>query len=210
MRVSYIADDPKMSSPEDQAVVDSIKERRGGTLLSLDKALLHAPAIAGGYSAFLKAVRTQNSLPDSIRELCMCRVATLNSAWFEWESHAPLLVKAGVLDQQAVESLKDTSRTPGEKDGLDERHAAVCAYTDAMTKGVLVKDAVFAKVKGLFSEKEVVEITVCAEAASVRFLLACADSLVCKTTIAAYNCVSRFLVALDVSEMSSKYGISME
>lgn len=32
---------------------------------------------------------------------------------------------------------------------------------------------------------------------------ACADAL----QISAYNCVSRFLVALDVGEMSSKYGL---
>lgn len=38
-------------------------------------------------------------------------------------------------------------------------HAAVVAYTDAMTKGCIVKDAVFARVKELFSEREVVEIT---------------------------------------------------
>lgn len=160
MRLHYIPDDPQMSSPEDQAVVDQIKDRRGGKLIPLDKALLHAPPIAGGYSHFLKAVRTQNSLADSIRELCMCRVATLNQAWFEWESHAPLLRATGVLSESAVEALKDTTRVPGEGEGFDERHAAVTAYVDAMTRDVVVKNAVFDKVKGLFSEREVVEITV--------------------------------------------------
>lgn len=57
----------------------------------------------------------------------MCRVAALNQAWFEWEAHAPLLQKTGVLSEQAVESLKDIERTPGEVDGLDGKHAAVAA-----------------------------------------------------------------------------------
>lgn len=54
-----------------------------------------------------------------------------------------------------------------------------------MTLDVQVPDAVFAELKKLFSEREVVEIT---------------------ATIAAYNCVSRFLVALDVGERNAQTG----
>ena len=59
------------------------------------------------------------------------------------------------------------------------------AYTDAMTLDVRVPDEVFAALKDLFSEREVVEIT---------------------ATVAAYNCVSRFLVALDVGERNAQTG----
>jgi alkylhydroperoxidase family enzyme len=59
------------------------------------------------------------------------------------------------------------------------------AYTDAMTLDIRVPDEVFASLKEQFSEKEVVEIT---------------------ATIAAYNCVSRFLVALDVGERNAQTG----
>ena len=54
-----------------------------------------------------------------------------------------------------------------------------------MTKDVRVPDEVFDVLKAEFSDKEVVEIT---------------------ATVAAYNCVSRFLVALDVGEMNGKEG----
>ena len=63
--------------------------------------------------------------------------------------------------------------------------AAVLRYTDAMTKEVQVPDEVFAELKKHFSEQEVVEIT---------------------ATVAAYNCVSRFLVALDVGERNAQTG----
>jgi alkylhydroperoxidase family enzyme len=66
-----------------------------------------------------------------------------------------------------------------------EALAAVLSYTDAMTLNVRVPEDVFAKVKEHFSEREVVEIT---------------------ATIAAYNCVSRFLVALDVGERNAQKG----
>ena len=71
-------------------------------------------------------------------------------------------------------------------EGLSEVQWAVVAYTDAMTKEVHVPDEIFAKLKRWFGEQEIVEIT---------------------ATIAAYNCVSRFLVALDIGEMNQQASI---
>lgn len=185
MRLEYVDDDPTMPNAEDQAVVDRVKERRGGKLIPLDKALLHAPPVADGWNSFLKAIRTQTTLPDSIRELAICRVASINQAWFEWESHMPILKKSGVLSEETIEKIKDGS---WDGKGLDEKHLAVFEYTNAMTLGCIVRDPTFDKLKSLFSEREVVEIT---------------------ATVAAYNTVSRFLVALDVGEMRAKYNIDM-
>ncbi|OIW28834.1 hypothetical protein CONLIGDRAFT_577262 [Coniochaeta ligniaria NRRL 30616] len=63
--------------------------------------------------------------------------------------------------------------------GFTEKQWATLVYADEMTRNVEVRDETFAVLKGLFSDQEVVEIT---------------------ATVAAYNCVSRFLVALDVGE----------
>jgi len=52
-----------------------------------------------------------------------------------------------------------------------------------MTRDVKVPQALFDEVRKLFSEQEVVEIT---------------------ATVASYNLVSRFLVALDVGEQNDK------
>jgi len=198
MRLPYIPDDPQMSTAEDQAVVQRVKDRRGGKLIALDKTLLHSPPVADGWNGFLKAVRTQTSLPDSVRELAICRVAALNKAWYEWDSHKPILEKGGVLSAEAIQHLKDRPRRNEDVAsrqelkkvdvGLDEKHLAVLEYTDAMTIGCIVPDPLFQRIKGLFSDTEVVEIT---------------------STIAAYNCVSRFLVALDVGEMAQKYNVDM-
>ena len=185
MRLPYIDDNPKMETQSDQDVVTRVKERRGGHLIALDKTLLHAPPIADGWNSFLKSVRTQNSLPDSVREVAISRVAALNKAWYEWEAHAPLLEKTGVVSKEGIEGLKDRE---GKGEGLDAKHLAVKEYTDAMTLGIVVPQGKFEKLKELFSEREVVEIT---------------------ATVAAYNCVSRFLVALDVGEMAEKYGVDM-
>lgn len=52
-----------------------------------------------------------------------------------------------------------------------------------MTRDVKVPQALFDELKGLFNEQEVVEIT---------------------ATVASYNLVSRFLVALDIGEMNNQ------
>jgi alkylhydroperoxidase family enzyme len=116
-----------------------------------------------------------------VRELAICRVAVVNGALFEWEQHAPLLQGDGLSEEalQVVGDAKtDFSGEVAEK-VLTREQRAVLKYTDAMTKTVTVPDEVFQELKDCFNEKEVVEIT---------------------ATVAAYNCVSRFLVALDVGE----------
>ena len=73
----------------------------------------------------------------------------------------------------------DKVEVEAEKGGLSKEMWVVLAYTDQMTRGVEVDDEVMERLKECFTDKEVVELT---------------------ATVAAYNCVSRFLVALDVGE----------
>ncbi|CAG5180783.1 uncharacterized protein ALTATR162_LOCUS9410 [Alternaria atra] len=186
MRLPYVPDPPNFTSEEDKAVEQRVRQRRGEKgLIALDRTLLHAPPIADGWNSFLGSIRTKTSLPTAIRETAICRVAVLNKAWYEWESHSPILESASDVSKAQVDAvLKSEPRQPLEI--LGDKLSAVLAYTDAMTLDVRVPDAVFDKLKqAQFSEKEIVEIT---------------------ATIAAYNCVSRFLVALDVGERNAQTG----
>jgi alkylhydroperoxidase family enzyme len=89
-----------------------------------------------------------------------------------------------VTEEHVTAVLKSPSDGPY-NEVISPAHSAVLAYTDAMTVSVIVPDAVYTQLKEHFNEREVVEIT---------------------ATIAAYNCVSRFLVALDVGETNSHSG----
>lgn len=73
--------------------------------------------------------------------------------------------------------------------GLDEVHLAILEFTDYSTLKVEIPDTVFARVRqaGL-NDREVVELV---------------------ATIGSYNCVSRFLVALDVSERNGRDGMRL-
>ncbi|KAG5985672.1 hypothetical protein E4U54_005889 [Claviceps lovelessii] len=187
MRLPYVANPPPAtSSRQNAAIIERIQQRRAPRPLQpLDLTLLHSPPLADGWNAFLGAVRTRTDLPADLRELAISRVAVCNHAWYEWEHHAPLAAAAGV----SKEALEVLVKQEGPLAGLDtpaqlnDRQWAVLVYTDEMTRNVQVRDETFARLKSLFSDREVVEIT---------------------GTIAAYNCVSRFLVALDVGESNGR------
>ncbi|RYN53195.1 hypothetical protein AA0118_g9715 [Alternaria tenuissima] len=187
MRLPYVPDPPNFTSEEDKAVEQRVRQRRGEKgLIALDRTLLHAPPVADGWNSFLGSIRTKTSLQTAIRETAICRVAVLNKAWYEWESHSPILESATDVTQDQVRAVLESAAREPLDEILGPRLSAVLAYTDAMTLDVRVPDAVFEKLKEAgFSDKEVVEIT---------------------ATIAAYNCVSRFLVALDVGERNTQTG----
>ncbi|OCL10767.1 4-carboxymuconolactone decarboxylase-like protein [Glonium stellatum] len=187
MRLPYVPNPPQFENADDQAIVERVQQRRGEAgLLELDLSLLHSPPIADGWNSFLGSIRTQTTLSTSIRETAICRVAVLNNAWFEWEHHAPLLRACPNIKEEYIQHILQAPTQLQFHEAVaayvDEKHLAVIDYTDAMTLDVQVSDAVFGRLKQNFSDREVIEIT---------------------ATIAAYNCVSRFLVALDVGERNA-------
>ncbi|WP_327434184.1 carboxymuconolactone decarboxylase family protein [Streptomyces sp. NBC_01236] len=155
-------------------IAERIRERRGGTLRPLDRMLLHSPQLADGWNSLLGAVRQRIALPADIRELVILRIAVLNRAAYEWTAHEPEARRAGLVDTQLAAVRAENA---AEHPELDARHRRVIAYTDAMTRDVHVPEGLFDALRADFSDRELVELT---------------------ATVAAYNMVSRFLVALDV------------
>lgn len=154
-------------------VAERIRARRNGRLTPLDLMLLHSEPLADGWNSLLGAVRSRFELADDLRELAICRVAVLNDAPYEWHAHAPLLQEAGFDDEQMA-AVRDRT----DADCLSPLHRLVLAYTDTMTRAVKVPDDLFASVLAELGERGTVELT---------------------ATVASYNMVSRFLVALEVT-----------
>lgn len=153
-----------------KALEDRIRETRG-ELSSLYRVLLNSPPVADGWERFLTAIRQKTSLPPRLRELVILRVAVLNRAKYEFDMHAGHARKAGVSDGELVALAASDLAL------FSDRERLVFAYTDAMTRDIEVPDALFAQVKAAFDPAGLVDLT---------------------ATIAAYNMVSRFLVALHV------------
>lgn len=163
---------PDIDRPDLAPLVERIKRERGGRMLNLYRMLLHSPPMAEGWLAFFTAVRQKGSLSGRHRELAILRIAVINGARYEFDAHVPFALKEG-LTQAQLDAL-GADRAP---EGLSEADRAVLDYADAMTRAVRVPDEVFARACSQLAERELVELTV---------------------TIAGYNCVSRFLEAIQV------------
>lgn len=191
MRLPYAPSNPPADAPADTAwIYERIAARRHPRpLIPLDLSLLHSPPVADGWNSFLGAIRSQTVVDSGILELAVCRVAVLNNAVYEWNSHAPLALKGGVKPEQLhlVRSLPCTAEGDQsllQGSALTPQQRAVLRYTDQMTRTVTVQDEVFANLQTVgFNDREIVELT---------------------TGVAGYNCVSRFLVALDVGENNAR------
>lgn len=171
-RIPYVPAD--ISEPRD--IVDAIRARRGGSLLNLDRMLLHSPALAMGWNGYLGAVRNRLELSPKLRELAMCVVAVINGAEYEFIHHAPVFLEAGGTREQ-VEAMRDPDRAAVDAALFDDTERAALAVAIAMTRTVQVDDPTMDALRARLSERHLVEFV---------------------ATVAAYNMVSRFLVALGV------------
>jgi alkylhydroperoxidase family enzyme len=172
-RLPYVPQD--LAEPRD--LVAAIRERRGGMLLNLDRILLHSPPVAAGWNTMLGSIRRDLSLSPKLRELAMCVVAVLNGAEYEWGHHAPLFVQAGGTEAQLA-AMRDPDAAARDAGLFDASERAALALTIEMTRTVRVSDATFDAVRAALPDpRQAFELVV---------------------TIAAYNMVSRVLMAVGV------------
>ncbi len=170
---------PPADLAEPAELLQAIRRRRGGTLLRLDRMLLHSPAFAAGWNSLLGAVRQQLQLDAGLRELAICAVARLNRADYEFEQHAPEFLAAGGTRAQ-LDALADVHEAFTDKAGntpFDSTQRAILALAYDMTRKVDIDDAHFAAAQAALPRQQLVELI---------------------GVVAAYNMVSRFLVALGL------------
>ena len=170
--VPYVPAD--LAEPAD--LVGAIRARRGGHLINLDRMLLNSVPYARGWNAFLGEVRRNLSLSAKLREIAMCGVAVLNGAEYEFFHHAPELIAAGGTQEQvdALRMIDDIAAdlsmfSPVERDAI--------LLTIQMTRDIQVSEHLMKRLNDALGPTQVVELV---------------------GTIAAYNMVSRFLIALGV------------
>jgi len=159
------------SNPKLAAIEKRILEERG-RISPLYQTLLNAPEIAQGWEALLTAIRNRNSLSPAIREMIILRVAILNRADYEFDSHEPHALKAGISPEK-ITAIRQAEIS----DIFDEQESLVLRLTDVMTEEIQVSDALFDQVKPFFNDTQRLELV---------------------ATISAYNMVSRLLNALHV------------
>jgi alkylhydroperoxidase family enzyme len=179
MRVSYASASTNNLSTGEKDILEAVKSRRGAAgLLPLDYALLHSYPIAKGWHQLFSAIRTETNLSPDILQLAICRVALHCGAQIPWKAYLANLTELDGMTNEKLEVVE--TRDPSSQGALSDLQWVVLRYADAMTTRVVIEEALFREIQrsGL-DERQIVELT---------------------ATIAAYNFVSRFLVALDVDE----------
>ena len=157
--------------PELVEVENRIMQERGRVSL-LYQVLLNSGPIASGWERMLTAVRNQTGVPADLRELMILRVAVLNGASFEFDAHVPHAERAGVSN----EKINAVWKVPL-PDVFTPSEQLVLELTDAMTRDIVVPESLMDRLRQQFDPKGIVEVV---------------------ATVAAYNMVSRLLVALNV------------
>jgi alkylhydroperoxidase family enzyme len=150
-RISYVEG---ADAPAD--LVARISAGRRGSLINVYRLLLHAPALAATWFEHLNAVRWQTGLPGRLRELVIIRIAMLNRTDYVLGQHIPKLAAADGVSLEECEGLRDWPASPF----FSAAERAALAYADAMTRDVVVPDAVFAALRPHFDERRILELTV--------------------------------------------------
>jgi alkylhydroperoxidase family enzyme len=160
------------SNPDLKDIEEKILAARG-KISPLYRTLLNSRDIAIGWESLISAVRLKNSLPASIREICILRVASLNKSLYEFEAHRIPAQQAGLSNQQIDNLLIEIDISL-----FSTQELIAIQLADAMTKEIEVSDQLFASIAEHFNDREILELV---------------------TTVSSYNMVSRFLTALKIS-----------
>ncbi len=176
--VPYVSDADIDAGRVPADLVAAIRARRaGGRLLNLDRMLLNSPPIARGWNTYMGSIRRDLNVSPILRELAICAVAHLNRAPYELYQHAPEFLAAGGAQSQ-LNALEDIETAHDNTTAFDRAERATLKLTYEMTRNIEPSRATLDEIRALLPNEQVVEII---------------------GTIAAYNMVSRFLIALGIN-----------
>ena len=150
-RVSLI---DEKNHPELSDLIAKIRGARG-RLLNIYRMMLHSPPIAGAWLDFNQTVRYRTEVDGQSRELAVMRVAILNGVDYILRAHGPTYALKEGLTPAQVDALADW----GSSALFSDKQRALLAYVDAMTRDIDVPDAVFARLRKHYSERQTVELT---------------------------------------------------
>lgn len=198
---------------EPAALVEQIRARRGGKLLNLDRMLLHSPEFARGWNGMFGVIRSETKMTVSrrYRELAICTIAVLNDAEYEFYQHEPDWRETGATDAQisAIRGVATATATkPFQHSAFSSTELMVVQLTVEMTRNICVSpDLKLALKQALAAEAQSRAEAPAIEAMSNGSGSGSGSGDIGSTalvelvgTIAGYNMVSRFLVALEITQ----------
>lgn len=169
--------DPR-DRPDLSELVAKISGARGGRVINIYRALLNSAPVTDAWLNFLSALRRQTQLDGQTQELAIMRVGIVNKADYIVRQHVENYALEAGLTVEQIDALSEWRSSKL----FSDRHRALLAYVDAMTRDLDVPDDVFAALRLHYSEQQIVELSV---------------------LVGAYNMHSRVLKALRIEPDSA-------
>ncbi|WP_221800960.1 carboxymuconolactone decarboxylase family protein [Oceanobacter mangrovi] len=158
-------------------LIQTIRQKRGGKLLHIDRMLMHSPPLIKGWAAFLGAVRNELALDAGYRELAILVVSARNQTDYEWIQHQRPFLQSGGTEEQYL-ALAEPLLARDNARLFDPIQRAVINLALQMTdQPTATDDCLQAARAALGSDQQAVELV---------------------ALIAAYNMVSRVVNTLDI------------
>lgn len=119
--------------------------------------LLRSPVLGQRMFDLWHYLRWETSVPLKLNELAILIIARQWRSQVEWYAHAPLAIKAG-LSPDIVAELKANKRPAN----MPPEEALVYDFVGDLTSKRAVSDETFARAKKLFSDQQIVDLTMVA------------------------------------------------
>jgi 4-carboxymuconolactone decarboxylase len=119
--------------------------------------LLRSPVLGQRMFDLWHYLRWETSVPLKLNELAILIIARQWRSQVEWYAHAPLAIKAG-LSPDIVAELKANKRPAN----MPPEEALVYDFVGELTSKRAVSDETFARAKKLFSDQQIVDLTMVA------------------------------------------------
>jgi len=133
--------------------------------------LLRSPVLGQVIYDLLKYLRWNSSLPMRLTELAILIIGRQWRSQIEWVAHVPIAIKEG-LSSELIEELRKNKRPSR----MQEDEALVYDFVTELYTKHKVPDELFARARKLFSDKQIVDLTVIAGTyVTVAALLAMAE-----------------------------------
>jgi 4-carboxymuconolactone decarboxylase len=133
-----------------QALIDSPRKGVFGPFLPL----MQSPKLLDRVAKVGEYLRFESVLDARVRELCTCATARHVGNQFEWHTHVPLAVKAGV-DAGAIDALRQGARPTA---GLQADEELALDFTHELLRTNGVSDLTYGRAVTQFGEQGVVEL----------------------------------------------------
>ena len=117
--------------------------------------LLRSPALGQIYFDLFKYLRWNSALPMRLSELAILIIGRQWRSQIEWVAHEPIALKEGV-PAQVINDLRKNKRPSG----MQADEEALYDFVTELFTTYKVSDATFARAKKVFSEKQLVDLTV--------------------------------------------------